>query len=106
MSISHVGHSVEKAIISSWVKKLIRSAYAHAETSSDALALASTGVHEVRAIASSLAVQSTFALRDVLAAAQWTTPSVFASYYLRDVSAFDGQVHSIGPVIIAEKQLG
>ena len=106
VTTSHLGHAVEKATISSWVKKLIRSAYAHAETSSDALALASTGVHEVRAIASSLAIQSTFALRDVLAAAQWTTPSVFASYYLCDISAFEDQFHSLGPLIIAEKWLG
>jgi len=37
---------------------------------------------EIHALASSLAVQSTFALTDVLGAAQWATPLVFASFYL------------------------
>ena len=106
ISINRDAHCVEKATLSSWVKKLIRSAYAHAETSSEALALANTGVHEVRAIAASLALQATFALSDVLNAAQWTTPSVFASYYLRDVSAYDGKLHTLGPVIVAEKRIG
>ncbi len=106
VSVTGLAHSVEKATLASWVKKLIRSAYAHTETSADALALTSTRVHEIRAIAASLALQSTFALSDVLSAAQWSTPSVFASYYLRDVSAFDGRTHSLGPVIIAEKRLG
>lgn len=92
--------------MASWVKKLIRAAYSHAESSHSALSLASVSVHEVRAIASSLAVQSTFALEDVLGAAQWATPSVFASFYLRDVSSFDGHLFSLGSLVVAGQILG
>lgn len=106
ISVSRSSHLIQKATLSSWVRKLIRSAYSNAETSSQALALASTSVHEVRALAASLALQCTFALEDVLSAAQWATPSVFASYYLRDVSIFDGKLHTLGPVVVAEKRLG
>ena len=91
--------------ISSWVKKLIRSAYLHTADDPEALALAQARPHEVRAIASSLALQATFALTDILGAAQWSTPSIFAAYYLRDVSVFDGKLHSLGPLIVANKRI-
>lgn len=91
--------------ISAWVKKLIRSAYLHTETNPQALALAQARPHEVRAVASSLALQATFALSDILDAAQWATPSVFAEYYLRDVSMFDGKLHTLGPLIVANQRI-
>ena len=97
---------VVKATMASWVKKLVRAAYTQAESSQEALSLAGTRVHEVRAIASSLALQSTFALEDILGAAQWATPSVFASYYLRDVSSFDGHIYSLGSLVVAGQILG
>ena len=91
--------------ISSWTKALIRSAYLHTADDSEALALAQARPHEVRAVASSLALQATFALNDILAAAQWSTPSIFAAHYLRDVSMFDGKLHTIGHLIVANKQI-
>lgn len=97
---------VLKATLASWVKKLIRAAYSHAESSQTALSLAGVRVHEVRAIASSLAMQSTYALEDILRAAQWATPSVFASYYLRDVSTYDGHLYSLGSLVVAGQILG
>ena len=93
------GHPVSKATFSAWVVKLLRRAYLEA-TDQDAR-LASTSVHEIRALAASLAVQSTFALSDVLEAATWATPSTFASHYLRDVSGLQGQLHVLSPCVIA-----
>ena len=100
------GHPVCKATVASWVKKLIREAYSHTEADSQALALSSARVHEIRAIAASLAFQTNFSLVDILSSAQWATPSVFASFYLRDVSTFDGKMHNFGPVIIAGHRHG
>ena len=94
---------VVKATLSSWVKKLIRRAYENANE--EDAALASTSVHELRALAASLAVQATFAIEDVVKAATWSTPSIFASYYLRDVSGLQGRLHVIGPCIAAGKIL-
>ncbi len=79
--------------------KLLRRAY-HEATEHDAC-LASTSVHEIRARAASLTVQSTFALADVLKAASWASPSTFASHYLRDVSGLRGQLHVLSPCVIA-----
>jgi len=93
------GNPVCKATISSWVVKLIRRAYENA--SEQDAALASASVHEVRALAASLAVQSTFAISDVLKAATWATPTTFASFYLRDVSGIQGKLHVLSPCVIA-----
>ena len=106
ISTQRDGHPVTKSTVASWVKKLIREAYSYTETDSQALALATPKVHEIRAVAASLALQSTFSLEDILGAAQWSTPSVFASFYLRDVSSFDGKMHAFGPVIVAGQRLG
>ena len=100
------GHPVVKATLASWIKKLIREAYAHTESSAEDLTLSDARVHEIRAIATSLALQSTFALTDIISAAQWKTPSIFASFYLRDTSVYDGKTHSFGPLIVAGQRLG
>lgn len=92
---------VSKNTLSAWVVKLIRAAYANA--TSEECRLYSTSVHEIRAIASSLALQATYSLTDVLAAATWANPTTFTDFYLREVSGLQGKVHTIGPCIIAGK---
>ena len=94
---------VVKATLSSWVRKLIRRAYENA--SPEDATLMSTSVHELRALATSLAVQATFALDDIVRAATWSTPAIFTSFYLRDVSGLQGRLHVIGPCIAAGKVL-
>ncbi len=93
------GRPVSKATLSAWIVKLLRRAYREA-TEQDAR-LASTSVHEIRALSTSLTVQSTFALSDVLKAASWASPSTFADFYLRDVSGLRGQLHVLSPCVIA-----
>ena len=89
--------------ISAWVVKLIRAAYASATDEDCRLAQAS--VHEVRAIASSLAYQATYALNDVLRAATWANPTTFIDHYLRDVSGLQGRLHVLAPCVVAGKTL-
>lgn len=94
---------VTKNTISAWVVKLLRSTYAAA--SDEECRLHSTSVHEVRAIASSLAFQATFSLKDVLSAASWSNPTTFTEYYLRDVSGLQGKLHVIAPCVVAGTRL-
>jgi hypothetical protein len=94
---------VKKNTISAWVVKLIRSAYSSA-TSEDCR-LAQASVHEVRAIATSLAYQATYALDDILKAATWSNPTTFIDHYLRDVSGLQGRLHVLAPCVIAGKTL-
>jgi len=90
---------VHKNTISAWVVKLIRAAYARA--TEDQCRLYRTSTHEVRAIAASLAYQATHSLDAVLSAATWANSTTFTSYYLRDVSGLRGNLHVIGPCIVA-----
>ena len=99
ISTNHRGSSVCLNTISAWVVKLIREAYNQA---SDAdCRLYQTSVHEVRALAASMAFQATFSLDNVLAAAQWAQPTTFIDHYMRDVSGMQGRIHKINPCIIA-----
>ena len=95
--------AVTKNTISAWVVKLIRSAYSSA--SSEDCRLSQTSVHEVRAIATSLAYQATYALDDVLKAATWATPTTFIDHYLREVTGLQGRIHVIAPCVVAGKTL-
>ncbi len=99
LSLRQGGQPVAKATISAWVVKLLKLAYSHAST--EDARLASTSVHEIRALAASIALQSTFALSDVLRAAAWATPCVFAAYYLRDVSGLRDGLHVLSPCVVA-----
>lgn len=90
---------VVKATLSSWVKNIIRSA--HATASHSDARIVGARVHELRAIASSLAVQATFKMEDVLNAASWKSSTTFTSFYLRDVSGLQGQLQVIGPCVAA-----
>ena len=97
------GRSVTKNTISAWVVKLLRSAYSSA--SSEDCRLAQTSVHEVRAIATSLAFQATYALDDILSAASWANPTTFTDHYLRDVAGLQGRLHVLAPCVVAGKTL-
>ncbi|MDJ0933721.1 hypothetical protein [Breoghania sp.] len=99
LSLRQDGHPVAKATISAWVVKLLKFAYRHA--SEEDARLASTSVHEIRALAASIALQSNFALAEVLRAATWATPGVFAAFYLRDVSGLRDGLHVLSPCVVA-----
>lgn len=60
--------------------------FAYNDTGEEGCTLSRTPTHEVRALATSLAVQATVGLSDVAAAATWANPTVFTDYYLRHVS--------------------
>ena len=84
---------------SAWIKNLIRFAYEAAPV--EARDLANIRVHEVRAIAASLSIQSNYSLNSILENCSWATHSTFSSFYLRDLSAQTGEIYSLGPLVTA-----
>ena len=99
ISLRNDKRCVTKNTISAWVIKLLRTA--HNLAGEDECTLYKTSVHEVRALAASLALQATYSLDSILQAATWASHTTFTSHYLRDVSGLQGQLHTIGPCIVA-----
>ena len=97
-----VGHKgdIHKNTISSWIRKLLQFAYSSAPE--DVIKLSSARTHEVRAIASSMAFRGSMELEDVLKACTWKSANTFTTHYLRDVSSFSRDLHSLGPVVAAQ----
>ncbi len=103
VSLSTPYKPVQKATISGWIVQLIKDTYTTAKQAD--LLISSVNTHEIRAIASSLALQATHSLDHVMATAKWAQHSTFTSYYLREVSGIQGQLHTIGPCIVANHLL-
>jgi hypothetical protein len=91
----------KKNTISSWVKQLLLYAYEHAEKDESILRLCQTSAHEVRAIASSLALYHNVALDDILGCCRWASSSTFSSHYLRDMTDLGGKIHELLPLSVA-----
>ena len=60
-------------------------------------------IHEIRALAASLAIQATFTLSDILKAATWAKPSAFVPHYLRGVTGLQGHLHVLSSWVVAGK---
>ena len=69
--------------------------------SSSASAPSSSRAHSVRGIATSWAFARNASLSSVLAAASWSSSSVFTSSYLSDVQFSSSHGFSLGPVVAA-----
>ena len=97
------GHKgdIHKNTISSWIRKLLYFSYSKA--TEDVIRLSSARTHEVRALASSMAFRGSIELEEVLRACTWKNSNTFTTHYLRDVSSFAGTLHSLGPIVAAQK---
>ena len=96
------GHKgdIHKNTISSWIRKLLHFAYSSAPE--DVIELSSARTHEVRALASSMAFRGNMDLEEVLKACTWKSANTFTTHYLRDVSTFAEELHSLGPLVAAQ----
>ena len=93
------GKSVTANTVSTWIKTVIKEAH---DTLGEAdLKLAGRTAHEVRALAASWAEFNNIALTDIMSNCMWKTPTVFTSFYFRDVSSYTEAMQVIGPVIAA-----
>ena len=61
---------------------------------------------EVRVLSSSWAFFDKVPLNDIVKAAVWNQSSTFAIFYLRDMSQQVTNLHSLGPVVVAQKVVG
>ena len=93
--------SVSANTISTWIKLVIRNAYDTLGDSSPDLKLAGRTAHEVRALAASWAEFNNVALTDIINTCNWKRPSVFTSFYLRDVSSWSEAMKKVGPLVSA-----
>ena len=57
--------------------------------------------HSIRGVSTSLAFQRNWSVKQVLKAATWKSNSVFASFYLKDVSYVWDNCRSLGPFVAA-----
>ena len=62
--------------------------------------------HEVRALSSSWAFFDKVPLNEILQAAVWSRSSMFAKFYLRDMSHQAENLQSLGPIVAAKKVVG
>ena len=91
--------------ISSWVKQLIKFAYQKGQSDENVLRLHRTSVHEIRAIASSLALYQNVSLEDILSNCRWSSSTTFTSHYLRDMTDTTQRIHELLPLSVAGKTL-
>ena len=93
--------SLSKNALSFFIRDIISHAYSSSSSSSAASAPSSARAHSVRGVATSWAFARNASLSSVLAAASWSSSTVFTSFYLSDVQFSSSQGFSLGPVVAA-----
>ena len=98
--------SLSKNALSFFLRDVITCAYSSPSASSAAGLSSSSSpstvrAHSIRGIAASWAFSRNAPLSSVLAAATWSSSSVFTSFYLRDVQFSSSHGFGLGPVVAA-----
>ena len=93
--------SLSKNALSFFLRDVISRAYYSSSSSSSASAPSSARARSVRGVATSWAFARNASLSSVLAAASWSSSTVFTSFYLSDVQFSSSQGFSLGPVVAA-----
>ena len=95
------GHKgdLHKKTLSGWVRKLIHYVYKTAE--GEVLPLANAGMHEVCALAASLAFRGSMDVEDILSACSWASHPHLQDFYLQDISLLTC-LHRLGPIVAAQ----
>ena len=92
-----------KNTISSWLKKTIVTAYKLADK--DTCQLVGVKAHDVRAMASSWALQRNVSMDNILTACQWKNHSTFTQFYLKDLTVIQEDMLRLGPLVAAQQLL-
>ena len=90
-----------KNTLSGWIRSLIT--YTYKKCPHHVIQLVSAKPHEVRALATSLAWKADSCLTDILQAACWSHHSTFTNFYLKDLSVIKGDLHNLGPLVVAQQ---
>ena len=91
--------SLSKNALSFFLRDVISRAYSSPSSSASSSTPSSSRAHLVRGVAVSWAFTRNASLSSVLAAASWSSSSVFTSFYLSDVQFSSSQGFSLGPVV-------
>ncbi len=87
--------------ISMWIRAVINLAYRLAE-----VPVPGSNPHEIRALAATFALHSNISVNRIVKGCFWSSDSIFANHYLRDVSDEDVEgIHRLGPLIAAQAVL-
>ncbi len=90
---------ITKNTVSMWIRATILHAYEDDGLSPPR----ASNPHELRAMAATMSLHCNTALTDILTGCFWSTDTVFADHYLRDVSTEDVEgFHQLGPVVAAQ----
>ena len=92
---------VHKNTFTSWIKQLIL--HAHKNSPESIIALSSTRVHEVRAMAASVGWKANMSLAHILKAGTRRKHTTFTGHYLKDVSLIQNDLHSLGPLAVSQQ---
>ena len=92
---------ISKATVSGWLKKAVSIAYAKA--SPETQRLFKVKAHDVRAISSSWAFFKNVAMENIMQACSWKAHNTFTNFYLRDLSRIQGEMLSLGPIVVAQQ---
>lgn len=90
--------------ISSWIKAVIREAYAELVPASRSLLR--IRAHEVRAISTSLAFERSVSAADIMSAVGWRSPSTFAKFYLREMRPAREALELVGQIAVPSSGAG
>jgi hypothetical protein len=102
ISYSKVGKEIAQATLSRWIVKAI--SISLKENGNLPCNRATPRAHEVRAIATSLALQRSISMENILRAAFWRNESTFSRFYLRDMTrSVDGKARL--PVVASQQIL-
>ena len=106
VSLRSPSRSLSKNALSFFLRDVISCAYSSSSASycgpsSSASAPSSSRAHSVRGVATSWAFARNASLSSILAAASWSSSSVFTSFYLSDVQFSSSLGFSLGPVVAA-----
>ena len=95
---------ISKACVSRWISYTIKLAYRKL-TRRD-ISFLKIRAHEVRALSYSWAFFDKVPHNEILKAAVWNQSSTFAKFYLRDMSQQSTNLHTLGPIVVAQKVVG
>ena len=97
-------HDISKASVLKWVAYTTK--YAYRKLTRRDISFLKIKAHEVRVLSSSWAFFDKVPLNEILKAAVWNQSSTFAKFYLRDMSQQMANLHSFGPIVVAQKVVG
>ena len=97
-------HDISKTSVSRWAAYTIK--LANRKLTRGDISFLKFKAQEVRTLSSSWAFFDKVPLNDILKAAVWNQCSTFTKFYMWDMSQQVANLHSFGPIVVAQKVVG